>query len=136
MTSKYDQIMRKLSNIEGKLEVMGKYILPQADEFEEELDEQSEDFTEDEIAAYVTQQREDETPRTRFRVRGVDGEYEVNWNDLDPRVQQAIEESNELGSDYQLYEDNGGRIRITIDSKTASSLVQKRKGHRDNQPNP
>lgn len=57
-------------------------------------------------------------------------EFRVNWDDLDPRMQQAIEISDRLREPYQVYEDPSGKLRIMVSNAVATDI------HRRTTPQP
>lgn len=122
MADKFQQMMAKLDRIEQKLDEL--------------LDREEDDlFGED---SFHESDYEDNdldhlqpAPRTRVPIKTRDGkESSTNWNDLDPRMQQAVQISWNLQEPYQIYEDDAGKLRIMVSNAVATEI------HRRTTPQP
>lgn len=139
MTDKFSRLMDKLSRIEAKLD----YLLEKQEEEEwlgseprDRLEAEGEDLAGDYHQVYADGVApdvplKDRKPRSVVRVRSMDPEapdLQVDWNDLDARIQEAITISEKQRVPWELYEDPSGNIRIMTSNEVAAE-IHKRHTH-------
>lgn len=126
MADKYSELIRRLERMESIL-VKILSIVTAKDELDElfgedPYDERDYDPRPDQIEGGDPGEST-HRPRRNVEVMSHDGViFYEDWNELDPRIQQAITLSVKEGAPYQLYQDPSGNIRIMADNAVANKI--------------